>query len=328
MGPLDRSGVLSGLLQIRGWALPLVLAVLALAIGIADPRFLTLENLGTIADRCAVPLALAVGMTFVVKLGSIDLSVEGVMAASCLTFALLVANSRTGADLGFLGLLAAAGVGGLFGLLNGMVVTHLRVPSFMATLGVGSIGAGLAMLVSADQPPLIRDQVLRSWALGQTWGVPHLILAAGACLLGGFLLEKYTRFGRYGYAIGSSEEAVRLSGINADRYKLLAFILAGLLSGLAAGMESARLGLGHVGIGTGQMFSAVAAVVIGGAPLSGGRGSVLGSALGVLVLGVVASGMIFSGITPYLQSFVQGAIVLLVVAAASWHLRRRLRIVT
>ena len=120
---------------------------------------------------------------------------------------------------------------------------------------------------------------------------------------------------------------MRLSGVDADRHKLLVFVFAGLLAGGAGGMESARLGLGHVDIGAGQTFAAITAVVIGGTPLTGGRSSVLGSALGVLVLAVIASGMIFTGITPYLQKSVQGAIVLLIVAGATWHLRRRLRIV-
>src|SRR5882762_6465875 len=268
-GPV--SAALKGM---RRWGLLLVLLVLALGFGLADAGFGTLENLRTIADRCAVPLVLAVGMTFVIRQGSIDLSVEGLMAVSSLTFALTVANSRTPLDFGFVGLLAAAAVGGVFGLLNGLVVTRLRVPSFMATLGVGSMGFGLAMLLSGDQPPLIRDQALRQWALGHTGGVPNLALAAAACLIGGLLLQNHTRFGRYNYVIGGAEDMARLSGLNVDLYKVLVFAFAGLLAGLAGGMESARLGLGHVDTGAGQMFAAITAVVIGGTALSGGRGSV------------------------------------------------------
>jgi ribose transport system permease protein len=312
---------------IRLWGPLLALVALSLAFGLVDARFTTIENIRTIIDRSAVPLVLAIGMTFVIRQGSIDLSVEGLVAASSLTFGLTVANSRTGLDFGFLGLLVAAAVGGVFGLLNGLVVTRLRVPSFMATLGVGSISFGFAMLLSGDQPPLIRDQTVRQWGLGQTWGVPDLGLVAGACLIVGLLVQNYTRFGRYNYVIGGAENVARLSGLNVDLYKVLVFALAGLLAGLAGGMASARLGLGHVEIGVGQTFAAITAVVLGGTPLSGGRGGVLGSAVGVLILAVLANGMIFIGVSPYLQKAVQGAILLAVIVAASWHLRGRLRIV-
>jgi ribose transport system permease protein len=311
----------------RLWGPLLALLVLALGFGLAESRFATLENLRTIADRSAVPLVLAVGMTFVIIQGSIDLSVEGLMAASSLTLALTVANSRTHLDLGFFGLLAAAAVGGGFGLVNGLVVTRLRVPSFMVTLGIWSISLGIAMLLSGGQPPLIRDQALRHWGLGRTLGVPDLALVAIACLIGGYLLQSYTRFGRYSYVIGGAEDIARQSGLNVDVYKVLVFAFAGLLAGLAGGMESARLGLGHVEIGGGQMFAAITAVVIGGTPLSGGRGGVLRSAVGVLILAVLANGMIFVGVTPYLQKAVQGAIILLAILGASWHLRGRLRTV-
>jgi len=306
-----------------------LLALLALTIGfaLADSGFATLANLRVILDSAAVPLVLAVGMTFVIRQGSIDLSVEGVMAACSLLFALVVANDRMQVDLGWLGLPAAAALGGVFGLANGLVVTRLRVPSFMATLGMGAIALGAAMLMSGDQPPLIQDPVLRQWGLGQTFGLPNLALAAAACLMVGLFVEQHTRLGRYGYVIGGAEGAARASGIDVDFYKVLGFAFAGLLIGLAAAMESARLGLGHVGIGEGQMLGTITAAVIGGTPLSGGSGSVRGSAVGVLTLAVLANGMVFIGATPDLEKAIQGAIVLVAVVVANWHLRDRLRIV-
>ena len=155
----------------------------------------------------------------------------------------------------------------------------------------------------------------------------NLAIVAVICLACGYFLQSYTRFGRYSYVIGGAEDIARLSGLNVDFYKVLVFGFSGLLAGLAGGMESARLGLGHVEIGVGQMFAAITAVVIGGTPLSGGRGGVLHSAVGVLILAVLADGMIFIGVTPYLQKAVQGGIILLAILGATWHLRGRLRIV-
>jgi ribose transport system permease protein len=197
----------------------------------------------------------------------------------------------------------------------------------MVTLGTWSITSGVAMLISGGQPPQIRDMGMRNWALGDSLGVPNLIVVAIVFLAVGYLLQTYTRFGRYGYIVGSSEDIARLSGVAVDRFKVLAFAFCGLSSGLAGALESARLGLGHVQIGANQMFLALTAVVIGGTSLSGGRGGVVQSMVGVLILTVLANGMIFIGVTPYLQTAVQGAIILLAVIAATWHLRARLRVV-
>ena len=144
----------------------LALIVLCLGFGLAEPGFATVENLWTIADRSAIPLILAVGTTFIILQGSIDLSIEGVMAASSLTFAMCVLNSRTGLDLGVFGLVLATFAGAGLGLLSGLVITCLRVPSFMVTLGVWSASTGIAMLLSGDQPPLIKDPMLRALGLG------------------------------------------------------------------------------------------------------------------------------------------------------------------
>jgi ribose transport system permease protein len=313
--------------RLRSWGPLIALVVLCFGFGVADPGFATLQNVQTVVDRGAIPLILAVGMTFIIIQGSIDLSLEGLMAARSLTFAMLVFNSRTDLDLGLLGILAGMGVGGLFGLLSGIIVTKLRIPSFMVTLGIWSVSMGIAMLVSGGQPPLIRDGAIRTLGLGQTFGFPNLGIVALGCLALGCVLQTYTRFGRYSYVIGGGEDLARLSGIKVDRYKIMVFAFSGLLAGLAGVLESARIGLGHVDIGLGQMFAAITAVVIGGTSLSGGRGGVLQSAVGVIILVVLANGMIFIGVSPYFQKAVQGAIILAAILGATWHLRDRLRVV-
>ena len=213
------------------------LVLLCIAFGVADPEFATLGNLQTIASRSAVPLILAVGLTFVIVQGSIDLSLEGLMAVSSLTFALCVLNSRTGSDLEFLGIVVATAVGAGFGVVNGFLVTRLRVPSFMATLGIWSFTGGVAMLLSGGNPPLVRDETLRVLGLGQTLGMPNLALIALLCLALGYFLQERTRFGRYSYVIGGGEDLARLSGIAVERFKMLVFAFSGCLAGLAGALE-------------------------------------------------------------------------------------------
>ena len=159
-GPHDRSLVSTSLYSaivdgIRSWGPMAALVILCLSFGLADPSFATFENLQTIASRAAIPVIIAVGMTFIIIQGSIDLSIEGVMAAASLTFAMSVLNTRTKLDLGFAGVLLGVIVGIGFGFVNGLIVTRFRVPSFMVTLGIWSISMGVAMLLSGGQPPLI-----------------------------------------------------------------------------------------------------------------------------------------------------------------------------
>ena len=317
-------GALGG--HVRTWAPAVSLLVLVMAFGVAEPQFLGPNNLATLASQAAIPIILATGMSFVILQGSIDLSVEGVMGASSLIFALLVHNDRSGIDIGLLAIAAGALVGGAFGTLNGLLVTRLRIPSFMVTLGVWSFSSGVAMLISGGQPPRILDMGMRTWALGNTGFLPNLAIVAVVFLAVGYVLQTYTRFGRYTFVIGGSEEIARLSGIGVDRFKVMAFAFCGLAAGLGAVFESARLGLGHVEIGADQMFLTLTAVVIGGTSLGGGSGGVVQSAVGVLILTVLANGMIFVGVTPYLQKAVQGMIILVAVTATTWHLRSRLRV--
>ena len=326
MEPQHRQGILTSA-SFRQWGPFFALIALCSGFTLIEPRFATMENLWAIADRCAIPLILAVGMTFVVLQGSIDLSIEGSMALCSLTVAMLVLNSRTGFDLGFFGLALGILPGICIGFLNGAAMTRLRVPSFMATLGAWSAALGLAMLLSGGQPPLIRDQALRAFGLGRSLAIPHLAIVAILVLAAGFVLQNYTRFGRYSMAIGSGEEQARQSGLPVDRYKILAFAFSGFLAGLAGVLGSAQIGLGHVDIGLGQMFATITAVVIGGTSLAGGRGGILQSAVGTLTLAVLANGMIFIGIHPDAQKAVHGAIILSASLLATWHLRNRLRVV-
>lgn len=311
----------------RAWGPLAALAVLYVSFGIVEPRFWTAANLSVIADSSAVPLILAVGMTFVVLQGSIDLSVEGAMALSSLTLALVVLNSRTTLDMGPWGIGVASLAGAGIGLLNGVALTRLQVPSFMATLGMGSASLGFAMLLSGGQPPILKDSALRGFGLGQAVVLPNLAWVALAVVLVGYLLQQRTRFGRYSLAIGGDEALARQAGLPVDRHKVLAFTLCGGLAGLGGALESARIGVGHVDIGVGQTLGTITAVVAGGTPLTGGRGGVLQSVVGVLLLAVLSNGMVMAGAPPEAQKTMQGVIVLIAMLLVTWRLRSRVRVV-
>jgi ribose transport system permease protein len=303
------------------------LAVLLVVFAAISPQFRTLGNLQQIVDAAAVLAVLTTGITFVLLLGAIDLSLPGVVGACAMTVALLVANSRTDLDLGLLGVGLTVLLGAAFGLLSGLLSTRLRVPTFMTTLGMSAIGLGVATILFDGDRPVVLDETLDGWATGRLGGFTVLSLVAVAAVAVGWAVQRWTRVGRYAAAIGGAEDIVALSGVPVARYKALAFAVAGAFYGLGAVMVTARLGSGVVEAGAGTDFAAITAAVIGGTLLSGGRGGVLQSMIGVVALTVLANGLILTGVSPYVQQAVQGVIVVLAVAAAAWPVRHRLGVV-
>lgn len=292
-----------------------------------SPQFRSVDNLTSMVDSAAVLAVVTVGITFVLMLGAIDLSVEGVIAACSLAVALLVANTRTGFDLGVAGVGLAILLGAGFGLLSGLLSTLLRIPSFMTTLGVYAIGLGVATLLFAGVRPVVEDPWLNGWASDRFLGLTLASYIAAGAVLVGWLIQRYTRVGRYAFAIGGAEDITRLSGVPVARYKAIAFAVAGAFYGLGAVMATSQLGSGVVEAGTGLNFAAIAAAVIGGTMLAGGRGGVLQSMIGVLVLTVLLNGLILAGVSPYAQRAVHGVIVVAAVVAATWPVRHRLGVV-
>lgn len=303
------------------------LLVLVIAFAILNGQFLSPDNLGGIASQTSILLVLATGMTFVILLGCIDLSAEGVMATSSLVFVLLAQNDRNGNNFGVLAVVAGVLTGCLFGLVNGILHVRLRIPSFMVTLGTGAIGIGVATVLFGGQAPRLLDSGLRAWGVDSWIGVSRLAWLAVLALLFGFFLQRYTRIGRYAYVIGGDEQIARLSGIKIARYKILVFLLSGGASGLAGVMAAMQLGVGDVTIGAGQLFAAITAVVVGGTVLAGGRGGVGKSLVGAVLITVLANGLILAGVSPYVQRAVQGVVIVVAVAATGWSQRHRVRVV-
>jgi ribose transport system permease protein len=292
---------------------------------LASDTFFTAGNGSSLLTQLSILLVVAIGLTFVIVLGSLDLSIEGVMASSSLVFVLLAANDRSDSDFGFLAVIAGILTGSLFGLVNGVLHVHLKIPSFMVTLGTGAIGIGVATVLFGGRAPRLMDESLRDLGFGSIGGIPKLAIIALLVLAIALLVQRYTRVGRYGYAIGGDEQVMKLSGVNINRYKVLSFVIAGTASGIAGVMAALQLGVGDVTIGGGYLFTAITAVVLGGTALVGGIGGVGRTLIGAAIITVLANGLILIGVNPYVQVAVQGLVIVLAVAVTGWSLRKRVR---
>lgn len=305
----------------------MALVVICAVFAVVAPTFASWRNAQAIVEQASIPLVIAMGTTLVVLIGSIDLSVEGVIAASGLTFVLLARNTHNGNDLGLWAVVAGVGVGALFGLVNGAINAVAKVPSFMVTLGTWFVGLGVATVLFGDVAPQLRDPSLRAWGGGEWLGIPVVTCFAIVALVVTVVICRSTRLGRAAYAIGGDEAISRMSGLPVRRYRIILFTLAGVFSGVAGVLATIRLGVGNVSVGSGSLFLSLSAVVVGGTTLSGGRGGPLQSLVGVLLLVVLGNGLLLSGAGPYVQQAAQGIIIVVAVVLTGWPLRHRLRVV-
>jgi ribose transport system permease protein len=303
-------------------------AIVILAVFTAlNHRFASLENLRNVLEQASVPLILVVGATFVILMGSIDLSVQGVMAAAGMAWILLEPNARGTVSLGPGAWAVGLGAGLLLGLVTGPIYTKFRVPSFVVTLGTWNVGLGVATILYGDSLlPSLTDDALSGWPTRLTLGLPNAFWLAAIVVALGMLLIGFTRLGRGMLAIGNNEAMALVNGVPVTAIKIMAFGLAGLMSGLGGILATMELGSGSPGVGAGQLFTVIPAAVIGGTALSGGEGGVLQSALGVMLLIVLNNGLVLAGVSPDYQSGVFGAVLLLTIVVVAWPLRDRLRV--
>jgi ribose transport system permease protein len=309
----------SRLLQSDYLGLLVVLAALFLVFGTLSDRFLTLRTFTTVANQVPDLAVIAVGMTFVLIVGGIDLSVGSVLA---LAGALLgVGLAEWSVSLGSAAAMAL--LAGLHcGFLNGFVSVFWSVPSFIVTLGMLEIARGAAYLVTGSRTAYIGAAIEPVGAPLPGLGLSPAFLAAIVLVIAGQLALSRTVFGRYAVAIGTNEEAVRLSGIDPRPTRIVVFALAGLLSGLGGVFHSARLAAADPNAAVGLELSAIAAVVLGGTSLMGGRGSVVRSFFGVLVIAVLQSGLAQIGASEPAKRVVTGAVIVAAVIADSYRSSR------
>ena len=297
-------------LRIKRMSSLLVLAALVAGFGIAGQGFLSAANLIAILNQLAIPLVLAIGATFVIIIGGIDLSIEGLMGLTGTLTTLLLVNSKNDLNLGFGGILAMLAVGAGIGFLNGFIQVKTKIPSFLLTFGMSSIAMGVTLIIYKGTPIEVRDQVFLSLAKSSFLGIPVLTWIAFALLAIAYVIQEYTAFGRYIYAIGSNEMIPRNVGIDVDRIKIIVFAFSGLCIGLAGILGASRLAWGDVSIGVGNLFPAITAVVVGGTPLSGGKGGVINTLVGALIVTILNNGLILASVDPVIVKGVNGLIIL------------------
>ncbi len=282
---------------------------LCLVLWILTPYFLTVSNLLNVAQQTAINAIIAVGMTFVIITAGIDLSVGSVLA-----FSGVVMASCLQADIPVVVAIAAGmGVGLLSGTMNGLLITYGRLPPFISTLGMMSVARGAALLFTGGRPVSGFSESFRSLANSEILHIPApVIIMAGIYLIAHFLLTR-TKLGRYTYAMGGNEEAAILSGINVKFYKTMVYGLCGLLSGVAATILTARLNSAQPIAGMMYELDAIAATVIGGTSLMGGEGTIVGTLIGALIMGVLRNGLNLLGVSSFIQQIVIGSVIILAV---------------
>ncbi len=299
-----------------------LLALVLFFVAVA-PDFTTQENVANILTQITINLILATGMTFAILIGGIDLSVGAVMAlCAVVAGSVLKLDALPDAVVIGLGILTSLVVGMACGALNGFVASFWGIPSFIVTLGMLNVARGAALEVTNARTIYDFPDAFTAFGTETVLGVPVMFVLALLLLGVGWIVLTRTVFGRMIYAIGNNEEAVRLSGHRPFVTKLLAFVVTGLCVGIAAVVYMARLTIANPILGIGFELNAIAAVIIGGTSLSGGRGSLVGTLLGAAIIGVLANGLILMGITDFVRQIVTGLVIILAVILDSY--RRRL----
>lgn len=284
------------------------LVLLIIAASMLSDRFLTLPNLINILRQVAIVGILAIGMTFVILTKGIDLSVGSLLGISVVLYAGLLENYSMAVAIP-MGLAAAT----LAGLVNGLGVAWARIPPFIMTLGMLSFARGLAFIYTGGTPIPILNESFYSLGNGYIAGIPIPSLILLAVLAVSAVVLSLTAFGRSVYGIGSNEEAARLSGVPVNLYKVIVYAISGLVSGLAGLVYASQLSIGTPIAGQGYELDAIAAVVVGGTSLFGGKGTVAGTFIGTLIIGVLANILNLTGVDPYVQQLFKGALIVIAV---------------
>lgn len=292
-------------------AVPVLLLIGLIAlIGALRPSFLTVDTLLIVMADTATLFVLAAGITFVVMLGGIDLSIQAVASLSSVIVAIMLLRS------GYWAFPAALLAGFITGAFSGVVHVWLRIPSFIATLATSGLAAAAALVLSQARSITINEtgRAYLSWIIGRTFGVPSVIVIGALVACGGIWLQRYTPFGRYSTAIGAGEAATWASGVKVNRQKIIAYSLSAGLAALAGIMLAGRLSSGSPTLANELLLPAIASVVVGGTSITGGAGGIGRTVIGALIISVVRVGMTFVGVDIFAQQIVFGVVLILAVA--------------
>jgi ribose transport system permease protein len=290
--------------HVRPFTPVLLLILLTAGVNFAEPGFASLDTASVVISDASVLFILAAGLTFVIMLGGIDLSIQAAASFASMVVAELLPR------VGYAAFAITILVGLAMGLASGFVHVRLRIPSFVATLATAGIMTGLSLLMEDGRSVSLtnegREQV--AWISGAwLFGVPNVILIAIVAAIGGMLTQRYTRFGRYSAAIGAGEPAARAAGISVDPHKIIAFGLSGAFAALAGIVLAARLSSGSPDLANQLLLPAIAAVIVGGTAITGGVGSIGRTMIGALIVSIVRIGMTYVGVNIFAQQIVFGA---------------------
>ncbi|GLR19935.1 ABC transporter permease [Portibacter lacus] len=298
----------------------IALFVMCVVLIILSDKFFTVENGWNIARQISINVCISVGMTLVILTKGIDLSVgsmlalSGAVAAGLLKYGLEIPSMNTYVGFTVFGaILAGLAVGGGLGVFNGWMITNFKVPSFVATLAMLTIARGATMLWTGGFPITGLGDHFAFIGTGWFLGIPMPVWITVIVVILAVILTTKTKFGRHIYAIGGNESAARLSGININKVKIWVYTIAGILAAVGGIILTSRLDSAQPNAGMSYELDAIAAVVIGGTSLSGGRGSIMGTVQGALIIGVLNSGLVLLNVSPFWQQIIKGLVILLAV---------------
>lgn len=300
------------------WAPLLVLIALVIFFTALNPTFFSVRNFARIAIAAAPAIMVAVGVTFIIVMGSIDLSMEGVISLTAVVFCyLFLYLGGTLAPLGWLAMPLVLAFGALIGLVTGLIHVNLKIPSFMASLAMGFVGTGAAILLTGGDIVKVTDETFRGLLTVRWFGFPLMVYVAAFFLLVAWFIQSHTTLGRDFYAVGGGEELAHASGLNVKRIRVAGFTLAGMFYAIAAILIVARIGQAESVTGANFMFISITSAVVGGVALWGGIGGVWNALVGVLIVGVINNGMVVIGLPFFLQDGTLGLLVIIAVVLST-----------
>jgi ribose transport system permease protein len=305
--------------RMRQYGLILCLLLLCIVMSFLSDNFFTASNLMNVARQISVTAIAAVGMTLVIIIGGIDLSVGSILALS----GVLAATAYTNVESAILAIIVAIAVGGAVGFFNGIVTAKGMIAGFITTLATMSAVRGFSFIYTDGVPVSVTSPGFTFIGTGYLLGIPvPIVIMVIVLAVGSYIMNK-TRFGRYIYAIGGNEQTSKWSGLKVDRIKIYVYTLSGLLTGLAGIILASRLASGQPFAGQGFELDVIAAVIVGGTSLAGGKGNISGTIIGVMLIGILSNGLTLLNVDSYYQMVIKGAIIILAVLIDSLGRRRK-----
>ena len=302
-----------GIKGIAGQIVSLLIVVLLFSVGTGG-SYLSPANILAVLSLAGIPMIIALGIHQIVLIGAMDLSTEGVISLCAVVAGFLIRNPFTPYDIGFWVVPLAMLLGAATGLVNGILNTKVRMPSFIATLGMWWVAQGIAVIIGKGNAVKMMDERLQRLANGDLFGLPNTFLIALVLFAVLQILQKRTRLGTYMYAIGGDETLARQAGIRVDRIKMIVFSIAGAVYAMAAILLVARLASSNPRTGMNTLFPAMTAVAVGGVSLSGGIGGAVNAVFGTLIVTALNNGMVLMKVSPYIQNAVNGVVLIGAVA--------------